>query len=182
MGEIAQRSRLSLPSVRAALRRLIEIEIVTAIGAGRSMVCSLRLEHPLAPALRDLFEAERQQAATLLHGLRDAAAGLRPSPLALWLYGSVARGEDDANSDIDVALISAESDPTAQADVLRDAVSNSLPGWAHRISVVALGLNDVARLIGEGSVFWRELERDAVVLAGEAPAGIRERISTADRG
>ena len=66
-------------------------------------------------------------------------------------------------------------------DVLRDAVSNSLPGWAHRISLVALGLNDVARLIGEGPVFWRELERDAVVLAGEAPGGIRERMTAADR-
>lgn len=178
VSDIASRARLTLPSVRAALRRLLGLEVVTAIGAGRSMVCSLRFEHPLAPALVGLFNAEREQAAAVLHAVREAAAALRPAPLAVWLYGSVARGQDEATSDIDIALVSAQSEPTAQADALRDAVAAALPAWAHRISIVAIGPGDVKRLATKRTEFWRELERDAVVLAGDAPAGVRERVKT----
>jgi predicted nucleotidyltransferase len=177
VSDIARRGKLTLPSVRAALGRLLELEVVTAVGAGRSMVCALRREHPLAPALIALFEAEREQADAVLRAVREAAATLRPPPLGLWLYGSVTRGEDDARSDIDVALASAAPQPTAQADALRDAIANALPAQAHRISVVALGPGDVRRLVREGAKFWKELEGDAVVLAGEAPAGVRERLA-----
>lgn len=174
VSDIAHRATLTLPSVRAALRRLLDLDVVVAIGAGRSMVCALRDTHPLAPALVALFHAERQQSALVLHAVREAASMLHPAPVAVWLYGSVARGEDDAASDIDVALVSAMSQPTVQADALRNAIADALPAWAHRISVVALGPADVQRLVKEGARFWRELERDAVVLAGDAPAGVRE--------
>jgi DNA-binding transcriptional ArsR family regulator len=175
VSDIARRAKLSLPSVRAALRRLLELEVVTAVGAGRSMVCTLRPQHPLAPALVAMFDAEREQASGVLRAIREAAETLRPAPVALWLYGSVARGEDDAASNMDLALVSTESRPAMQADALRDAISLVLPARAHRISVVALGLDDVRRLAREPTDFWRELERDAVVLAGDAPAHVHER-------
>lgn len=112
VSDIARRARLALPSTRTALRRLLESEVVTAVGAGRSMVCALRPEHPLAPALTVLFAAEREQADTVLGAIRYAAAALRPAPLAVWLYGSVARGEDEPTSDIDIAL----GERTSRAD------------------------------------------------------------------
>jgi DNA-binding transcriptional ArsR family regulator len=175
VSDIARRAKLSLPSVRAALHRLLRLEVVIAVHAGRSMVCTLRREHPLAPALVAMFEAERAQTSAVLHAIRETAEALRPAPVALWLYGSVARGEDEGTSDIHLALVSAESQPTAQADALRDAISLALPARAHRVSVVALGLDDVERLVGQGAELWRELERDAVVLAGDAPADVRGR-------
>lgn len=177
VADIAHRAKLTLPSVRAALRRLQDLELITAVGAGRSPVCAIRVEHPLAPALVSLFKAEREQVAALLNAVRESAVALRPAPLALWLYGSVARGHDDPASDIDVALVSAESQPTSQAEALRQAIDGALPAWAHRISVIALGPDDVRRLVRQKAEFWRELERDAVVLAGEAPAGVRELVA-----
>lgn len=175
--DIADRARLTLPSVRSAARSLTELEVVTGVRAGRSMVCALRAEHPLNGALVALFAAERQQAEVALRVVRTAAMALRPAPLAVWLYGSVARGQDLPQSDIDVAIVSAKAQPTAQAEALREAITKKLPERAHRISVVALGPADVRRLSRAGTRFWRELERDAIVLAGEAPAGIRERFA-----
>ena len=177
VSDIARRAKLALPSTRAALRRLREVEVVTAVGAGRSMVCSLRPAHPLVPALVALFAAERKQATVVLDAIRRAAGSLRPPPLAVWLYGSVARGADEPSSDIDVLLVSALSEPTAQADALRDAIAVELRGRDRRVSVVALGPSDVTRLARTRAKFWRELQRDAVVLSGDAPDGVLDQVT-----
>lgn len=179
ISDIGRRSKLALPSVRAAVRRLLDADLAAAVGAGRSMVCQLRPEHPLFQPLVDLFTAEREQADAVVAAIRTAAATLRPPPIGVWLYGSVARGKDQPTSDVDVALISGEDQPSSQADALREGLADALSGRADRVSVIALGLSDVRRLAEQRAKLWRELERDAVVLLGEAPAGVLERVSTA---
>lgn len=176
VSDISRRAKLSLPSTRAALHRLRESEIVTAVGVGRSMVCSLRMQHPLTPALIALFSAEEEYANVVLGAIRRAASSLKPVPLAVWLYGSVARGADTPTSDIDVAIVTAGAEPAAQADALRDGISTELGEGDHRVSVTALGPRDVTRLVRTKSKFWSELRRDAVVLAGDAPDGLLKQI------
>lgn len=180
ISDIGRRAKLALPSVRTAVRRLLEADIVVAVGAGRSMVCELRQEHPLFQPLVDLFAAERAQADAVVAAIRAAAATVRPVPLAVWLYGSVARGKDQPTSDIDVALVSGERQPSPQAEALRESLAAALPGRANRVSVIALGLSDIRRLVQERATLWREMERDAVVLLGGAPADVLERASAAD--
>lgn len=180
VSDIARRTRLALPSTRAALRRLLESELVTGVGAGRSMVCALRSEHPLAGALTALFTAERQQADTVLEAVRVAAAELRPQPLAVWLYGSVARGEDTPMSDVDIALVSARPEPSAQAAALREAIAAALPTREHRVSVIAFAPADVRRLAADGAEIWSELLRDAAVLVGDDPAGVLAHVSAGE--
>jgi uncharacterized protein len=61
--------------------------------------------------------AEPITAAEIIGILRDNEAALRAAGIrALSLFGSVARGEARANSDIDLA---AEFDPTAKMDLIR---------------------------------------------------------------
>jgi predicted nucleotidyltransferase len=176
VSDISRRAKLSLPSTRAALRRLRESEIVTAVGAGRSMVSSLRTQHPLTPALVALFSAEEEYANDVLGAIRRAADSLEPTPLAVWLYGSVARGADTPASDIDVALVTAGAEPAEQADALSESITTELGGGDRRVSVIALGPRDVARLARTKAKFWTELRRDAVVLAGDAPNGLLEQV------
>lgn len=176
VSDISRRAKLSLPSTRAALRRLRESEIVTAVGAGRSMVCSLRMQHPLTPALVALFSAEEEYASDVLGAIRRATDSLEPTPLAVWLYGSVARGADTPTSDIDVAIVTAGARTADQADAVREGIRTELGEEDHRVSVIALGPKDVARLARTNSKFWSELRRDAVVLAGEAPDGLLKQL------
>jgi len=176
VSDISRRAKLSLPSTRAALRRLRESEIVTAVGAGRSMVSSLRTQHPLTPALVALFSAEEEYANDVLGAIRRAADSLEPTPLAVWLYGSVARGADTPASDIDVALVTAGAEPAEQADALSESITTELGEGDRRVSVVALGPRDVMRLARSKAKFWSELRRDAVVLAGDAPDGMLKQI------
>jgi predicted nucleotidyltransferase len=179
VADIARRAKLTLPSVRSALRRLLALEVATGIGAGRSLVCGLRQDHPLVPVLASLFQAEQEQATAVLGAVRQAAGRLRPAPWAVWLYGSVARGEDDAASDIDIALVTAAPEPGAQADALRDAVARTRATSAERVSVITMGPADVRRAGHEPTPFWAELQRDAVVLLGDSPAGVLERAARA---
>jgi predicted nucleotidyltransferase len=181
VADVAHRARLTLPSVRSALRRLLDLDIVIAIGAGRTMVCELRQDHPLVPALVSLFQAEQEQSVAVLRAVRKAAGRLRPTPWAVWLYGSVARGEDHAVSDVDIALITDSSEPSAQADALRGAVARTHAARAERVSVITMAPADVRRAVREKAPFWENLRRDAVVLHGDAPADVLERARTTAR-
>jgi predicted nucleotidyltransferase len=129
----------------------------------------------MVPSLIALYTVERDQAAQLLREIRKAAKAVRPAPLGVWLYGSVARGEDHPSSDIDVALVSMARQPSRQEERLRDEIASTIPARAGRISVVALEGQDLRKMATAPSAFWRRLERDAVVLAGDSPAAVRER-------
>ena len=172
--DIARRAHISLPTARDALRQLLAAELVSCTGAGRSVVCGMRHDHPLAPALAALFAAERSHAESILAAVTSAASGLAPLPLAVWLYGSVARGEDDPSSDIDIALVSPLSHAGAQADALRQALAAALPQQTHRVSVVAFSRRDIQRLVSEEAPLWKDIVRDAVVLAGSDPLAMME--------
>ena len=141
------------------------------------MVYALRPEHPLAAGITALFELERQQADAVLQAVRRAATRLTPAPLAVWLYGSVARGEDQPTSDIDIALVSALPDPGPQAEILRKKIARALPEREQRVSVIALAPSDVRRMAREGADLWNALVHDAAVLAGYDPVGLLEQVS-----
>ena len=111
----------------------------------------------------------------MLDAVRAAAARLKPAPSAVWLYGSVARGQDDMASDIDIALVTAAPEANAQADVLRDAVSRTHVVGAERVSVITMAPADVRRAARERTRFWQDMKRDAVVLLGDAPADVAGR-------
>lgn len=175
VADIARRAKLTLPSVRGALRRLLDIDVVTAIGAGRSMVCGLRQEHPLVSALMSLVAAEQEQATAVFRAVRETAGQFEPAPWAVWFTNSIARGEDNAASDIAIALVMASAEQSACADALRDAVSQTSFARAERVSVITMAPTDVCLAAREKAPFWEALQRDAIVLLGDTPAGLLER-------
>ncbi|MEO5589281.1 MAG: winged helix-turn-helix transcriptional regulator [Gemmatimonadaceae bacterium] len=176
--DIARRARLSLPSVRTALRRLIAADVVVTSGSGRATLFTLEGQHPLTPALRELYAMERRSADTFLDEIRKATARLDPTPLAAWLFGSVSRTADESGSDIDIALLSSKGKVSSQAEMLREGIIASIPFMADRISIVGFGPNDIKRMIADRSAFWRRLERDAVVLTGDDPISVRKRFTS----
>lgn len=169
VSEVAERTRLSMPSVRTALHRLMRLDVVTAIGAGRTMLASLQLDHPLARAMALLFDAERQQADHLMRAIRQAAQGVTPRPVAVWVYGSTARGADRPDSDIDVALVSNARAPSVVAEGFRESLAELNPPRANRVSVVVFSVDEIRRTAKSRTRFWREMERDAVVVLGDSP-------------
>ncbi len=110
------------------------------------MLYHLRSEHPLGPVLSQAFEAEEKRFQSILDATKRAAESAGRGLVALWLFGSVARGEDLADSDLDLAFV-AESEALARlSDTVRDALVVSAEALGFNPAVVALGTGDVVRL------------------------------------
>lgn len=128
VGEVAALTpRGSEIGVRRSLARLVEQGIVRATEMGRNRVHELNREHVAAPAA----EALAGLRLALWKRFRTTLAGWRPRPIYGCVFGSAARGDGDAQSDIDVLLVRApvagETDPRRKSPGLADVVAGYTP-------------------------------------------------------
>lgn len=103
VAQLAADCGLTMRGTRRVLDGLVSLGIVNVIGQPRSQVFTVTTHHPLAAALRALFEQEQQRWHSLQQGLRAGLAGVGDVRSA-WLYGSLARGEDMPRSDVVIVL------------------------------------------------------------------------------
>ena len=176
---LAERSRLTRPSVLAALDHLAALGLVESVGSVRQRLHRIDQGHPLAPSLSALFAAEAGRFDAIFEAVR-AAAG-EAGVAAAWLYGSVARGDDRPDSDLDLAMV-ASADLNAEKTALRAALRMLEDEWRLTVSVVALDAEDVGRLSQEGDPWWRALLAEAVPLVGPDPQTLASTLSARRRG
>lgn len=173
---VMRATHLTRQTVLSTLGQLVELRLVTPIGGSRSRSYRLDAGHPLAPALTALFAAETARADRVLDGVRRAARAMPEAVRAVWLYGSVARGDDVATSDVDVAVVVAS--PARLDDVVeafRDRLRDVEAAEYVVTSVVGLADEDVRRL-SRGDPWWSAVEREAIPLVGDAPAEYARRV------
>jgi hypothetical protein len=91
----------------------------------------LRLEHPLAEVVRDLFRRERAYFETLLARLRATAARIDPAPLAIWIEGDVAKCEDRTGDPVIIGVLA----PAATVDRARDALAGAVESLEQEFDV-----------------------------------------------
>lgn len=167
---IAARARVARQSASNAIARLTEIGAVESVGEPRGAMFRLNAEHPLAPALRALFQTEAQRVEQLFDAVRKAARAMKPAPIAIWLYGSVARGDDRPDSDIDLAILSPTGHSSAQEMALTEALYPFLGKLTSRMSIIGMTRADIRRMKRGSDRLWKEMQRDAVPIVGPAPA------------
>jgi predicted nucleotidyltransferase len=101
---------LARESGTPALRTLQRLRVLESYGlvesrqAGRAILWSLRPSHVLHPALRAWFDFERGLRESLREEIRSTLAGL-PYVRRVVLFGSVARMDERARSDIDLFVV-----------------------------------------------------------------------------
>jgi predicted nucleotidyltransferase len=180
---VLARTHVELPIRRVALlagvsrdRASIEIRRLVVLGivsrrevAGASLV---KLERMNSAALALLGLADARS--TAISRLSELAKSIEPPPASLALFGSFARGTDDAASDLDVLAVRPDDvepdDPSwldsfgAWQDLARVVVGNP-------VNVIETSRHDLHALARTPS-FWRTIVDDAVMLAGEEPKQI----------
>jgi len=160
--------------VHRALRPLVEGGIVTAIGHGSGVTYRLDEKHPFAEQLLALFDVERNRKTDLFAALQGWARVASPHPLALWLFGSVARRQDTFRSDIDLAVIGTDSlTVTVLTEGLRDTLAPLVTRYALRTSIVGYTGADIASLPDADENMWGQLLRDVIPLFGPSPERLR---------
>ena len=101
LSELRRLTGLGSASLQRELRKLTEAGLVTSEWVGNLRCFQANRQSPvfneLSPLTRKTLGIEPQ--------LREALSGLQPRLCAAWIYGSVARQTDTAQSDIDVMLI-----------------------------------------------------------------------------
>ncbi|MER8748069.1 nucleotidyltransferase domain-containing protein [Mesorhizobium sp. M1050] len=166
---LASRSGLAGSSARAALEKLEASGIVAKVGSGRVHLYRARIEHPLASSLEGLFEAEEVRFASLCEAIRSAASDWSPGVTAVWIYGSVARGEDRPDSDLDIVVVAESGILEGMLAAMRDALVEPGELFGFSPSVVGLAREDIVRLSRLRDPWWQSVAADAIVLVGARP-------------
>lgn len=109
--------RLSRRRVADVLSVLASSGLVTMIRAGSAHQYLLNREHLAAPAIVALAGLR----AALVEAIAGEVASWEVPAVAVWLYGSVSRGEAGEDSDVDLCVIRP------------DAVDEDAPAWAAQI-------------------------------------------------
>jgi predicted nucleotidyltransferase len=164
--QIASDSGLTSRGARMVLDGLIAQGIVRVLGSSGVQLFVIAADHPLAPALGKLFEAEREIWEAFHQGLVKGLAAL-PKVRSAWLYGSVARGEDAPRSDIDLAVVM-NSDDLDCAALVRDDIQNLSDALHVPVSAVVLRPSDIAGMPAHDR-WWGEVVRDARIVKGVGP-------------
>jgi predicted nucleotidyltransferase len=165
--EIVRKSRLVQESVRKALLDLVSLGIVSSAGTGRSRVYCLNAGHYLSSALSDLFKAESERFSAILESVRQSAAG-KPF-FSLFYYGSVARGEDRPDSDLDIGIVARANDLASIVERLREELRDASERFAFFPNVVGLDFADIERLDKDSDPWWKSVISEAIILSGKRP-------------
>ena len=172
MSLIVDRTGLSYPGTQQAMVRLLESGVVEMLGSGRSVLYRINKANILNEGLQNLFLVEQERVNLVLQQVCEFAADRSPQPIAVWLYGSVARREDSAGSDVDFMLIIEDEDSIQDvAESFQDMLLFT-SAWSIFPSVVVLSVSEIKDLIKNQSDKWIPLKNDAVSLFGSTPVEI----------
>lgn len=124
-----------------------------------------RQDSPFYPELTKLFSRGRN----LINAIREVANGLEGT---VAIYGSVARGEDLPQSDVDILVIGPISTIMAQA-----AFKPVARAYDRKINANAVTEADLVSQLDAGSAFWRDvLTGPLIKLKGEVPDEVARRL------
>ncbi len=164
LASIAGVGRTRASGIVADLHRL---GLVDRREIGRTTMVALARDN----AAGELIDRLGHLRTTVLDRLRSLAAEIDPPPMTLAVFGSFARGEADADSDVDMLAVRS---PDAGPETWSSAIS-AFAGRARRITgnpvhVLDYDLDGFRRKAAArakvGRDFWTAVRRDAIVLAG----------------
>jgi predicted nucleotidyltransferase len=157
--------RSSHRGVLLVLDRLVEHGLVLREEAGPAFLYKLNRDHVAAPAV----EIAADMRSEFLRRLEECLESWKIPAQHASLFGSVARGDGDTGSDIDLLLVRPgsvdEEDRTWRSQV--HEVADSIWRWTgNRASIAELAIGDVRSLARGERPIVDELKEDGIVLTG----------------
>jgi len=164
---LARIARVGRTRASGIIAELSDLGIVERREIGRTVMVSLARHS----AAGELIDRLAHLSSEVIARLRSLATGIEPHPKTLAIFGSFARGEADANSDLDVlAVRSPEADPDKWAAAMSLFAKQAQALAGNPVQVLDYDLGDLRRKAGPrakaGRDFWSAVRRDAIVLVG----------------
>jgi hypothetical protein len=173
--EVARLAGVSQNGAWRALRRLVDQGVVIEQPAGgRAMLYTLNRDHLAADPIITLTRLR----STLFERLKEHLAAWEVQPIHASIFGSAARGDGDAHSDIDILVIRPK-DVQEEDDQWRSQI-NSLAAAVHswtgnHAGIAEIAERDLARLRRERPPVIKDVMADAITLVGEEPSSLFRR-------
>lgn len=162
---LARRINRSPTGVQHVLDRLVEEGLVDRISAGQAYLYSLNYDHLLASAVQEMADARVE----LVRRLRELIEDWKIEPVHVSFFGSAARGDGDADSDIDLFVVRPAK--VEEEDVFwREQVEHleeSVHRWTgNNAGIVELPQKKLAGLRKRRPPVLRELNAEAIDISG----------------
>jgi predicted nucleotidyltransferase len=165
---VAALAERSETQVRVVLRRLEQHGLVDAERHGQSYSYLLNREHMLMPGLEQIH----QTMPTLEDRVGAVVQTWALAPASLILFGSAARRDGDADSDIDLLLVrhdTTNTDDETWAEQ-RHALAGDVERWTgNSVQIVDLSESELATAVRRREPLISGLRADGIVLAGRDP-------------
>jgi predicted nucleotidyltransferase len=161
------RPRFSQSRVNRVLVELARDGIVDADDRPPSRYYRLNREHVAAPGILALATMWQ----TLLDRIQTALTQWPEQPVASWLFGSAARGEADAISDVDILMVRQDHPSVDETwhQQLGDLAGQVRRWSGNACEILVLTESEIRAAIHRGDRLIEELRRDAIHLAGTQP-------------
>ena len=151
--------------VRQVLRRLEQHGFVDVERHGQSYTYLMNRDHVLVPSL----EALQQAMPTVEDRVRSLVGNWSSPPVSLVMFGSAARRDGGADSDVDLLLIrsdAVDADDQTWAEQ-RHELAHRVERWTgNTVQVVELSTAELAKAGRRKEPLIGELRADGVILAG----------------
>jgi predicted nucleotidyltransferase len=160
--DAARLSGVSAPQASRVLAQLVELGIVERRDIPPAVIYRPVPGNALIAMLTDLYVLRNR----VIEFAKQTASQIAPAPIRLAIFGSVARGTSDGESDIDIVAVRPSG---ADED---DNWVESLGRWSteleafsgSQINVLEIGVDEWRALDLSERSLWREINRDEIVL------------------
>ncbi len=170
--QVAHLAAMSHGTVWRSLRRFVEHGLVIEEEAGgRTLLYRLNRDHMAADAVIALSRLRL----TLIERIRHSIQQWDVPPTHAWLFGSMARGEGDTGSDVDILLIrpSGIGDESSTWNDQVEELSEAIQRWSGNVaSINDIREEETPRLREERPVVVDDLLDDAITLAGASAMSV----------
>ena len=166
---VARIAGLTQSTAQRALTRLREAGLVVAEPAPPSFLYRANRDHLAMPALTSLLRLDNELRARMAQHVAE----WRVTPASVVIYGSIAREEATAGSDLDVLVVRPHTtepdDPTWQLQLAE--LAHRLQLWSgRRASIIEMSRSEAAQGLADREPFLVEADRDGWLIAG-SPLG-----------
>lgn len=164
------------PRANDVLRELTEAGIVSCERHASVHLYRLNRDHVVAEAIMMLANLRER----LIQRMREAVLGWVIAPVAVWMFGSAARGDAGPHSDIDVLIVrhdAVDVDSESWQQQLSN-LSSAVAAWSgNDCQILEFSRSELAELVASDERLVTELRSDALVIAGISPLRLLGRVS-----
>ena len=152
--------RGSAAGVAKVLGRLVATGLVFRQDVGTSALYGINRVHLAWPAVASLVGLR----ATLVERLTDAVSRLEPTPVKAVLFGSVARGDGDETSEVDLLLVRHDDVEDSWSDTVSDVATDVFLWTGNHVQWVTVSSARWDQMVDSDDPLVESVNRDSISL------------------